>query len=166
MRAQDALADMHRVEANILAAVRQALGQSASLAAQLARTSTKFRDHSARLRSSITRIDRDEWSIAVQAGGRPAPYAIFVEAGTRAHDIRPKLGAGFIGPARESQGRQSRGPAKPLLRWRDSGGRWHAAKLVKHPGTTATHFMQDARDQAEAALVRFVEIGLRSVAEG
>lgn len=150
---------LKRVESGIRAAARQALGQAAAYAAEHARRTTKFKDGTGKLRKSINRGAKGEWALFVQAS---AKHALWVEEDTKAHEIRPKLSAGVSGPVRPSQSRRSRGAARQFLRF-VVGGRTVFARSVRHPGTTGTHFMRDARDAAEAHLFRFVEIGINEV---
>jgi hypothetical protein len=160
VRAADTIAALHRAETDILAATRQALGQSAALAAELARVSTAFKDGpNASLRGSIRRGERGPWSLFVSAGNRKVFWAGFVEDGTRAHIIRAKLGPRARGPVAPGQSRG--GSGRGLLTFQIAG-RWISKPFVNHPGTDATHFMRDARDRAETALVRFVEAGINS----
>lgn len=156
VQADAAIASLHRLETDILAATKQAFGQSVAYAAELARTTTTFKDGpAATLRNSIRRGSRGEWSAFVIAGGGRAQHALFVEAGTRPHDIRPKR----VGTV---SSRRSAGKTMPHVLRFQIAGRWVSAKVVHHPGTKPTHFMLDARDQAETALARFVEAGIRS----
>jgi hypothetical protein len=150
------IAALHVVERDIIAAARQAFGQSIAFAAELARTTTAFKDGpNASLRGSIRRVMRNDWSGFVIAGGRGARHALFVEDGTKAHEIRPKR----VGSV--SSRRRAGKAMPPLLRFQING-RWVSAKVVHHPGTKPTHFMLDARNQAETALFRFVEAGVSS----
>lgn len=152
--ADGAKAALHALETDILAAARQAFGQSVAYAAELARRSTAFKDGpDASLRGTIRRGERGPWSAFVSAGSRKVFWAGFVEDGTRAHEIRPR---------RTGSVSSRRGAGKvlpPVLRFQIAG-RWISARVVKHPGTTATHFMLDARDQAESAMARFMEAGI------
>lgn len=91
-----------------------------------------------------------------------ARHASFVEEGTAAHEIRPKLGGDFIGPERPGQGRRARG--RSLLRW-ESGGDVHFARVVHHPGTGPHPFMGPAHQKAERVLVRETELGVAKAQE-
>lgn len=53
-----------------------------------------------------------------------APYALFVEEGTRPHDITPKGGG--------------------VLRFPTRGGMVVYTKAVRHPGTKGRHFLEEA----------------------
>jgi hypothetical protein len=130
---------LKRLESNILSTIRQALGQSAALTAQLARTTNKFKDRTGNLRGSIQRIARSDWHQTVRAGGRAAKYAIWIEDGSKAHEILP----------RRAQ----------FLRFEQNGS-VRFAKRVFHPGTKATHFMRTARDAGEINFVQSVEQGI------
>lgn len=155
-RAEEAQAALRAIENDILAATRQALGQSAAYAAELARQSTAFKDGpNAELRGTIRRIVGGEWQQFVKAGDRKVFWALFVEDGTQPHEIWPKR-TGTV--SSRKSGRAAANQA-PVLRFQIAG-RWVSAKMVKHPGTKPTHFMRDARDQAETALAHFVEAGI------
>ncbi len=99
-----------------------------------ARMSTAFKDHSAVLRNSID-VDGPDGSFAggdlsmTLAAG--APYASFVEDGTRAHEIRPKF--------------------RKALRWPGEGG-FMFAKVVKHPGTKPSRFLATALEKMSVRL--------------
>jgi hypothetical protein len=152
---EEARASLAHLYDEIAANSRQALGQAAALALQVARSTTKFKDGPDReLRSSLTRGERGPFHIFVQAGAR---HALFVEEDTKPHVIRAKLGRGAKGPAAPGQSRGGSGSGLLVFQ---IAGRWISKPFVKHPGTTGTHFMRDARDQAETALVRFIEIGV------
>ncbi len=145
-----------RLETDVVVASLQGFKQGVSYAAQVARSTTAFKDGpTAALRSSIRRVDRGTWSAFVIAGGRQAQHALFVENGTRAHDIRPKR----VGSV--SSRRPGGKVMPPVLRFQIAG-RWVSARVVHHPGTKATHFMLDARNQAETAMARFIESGISS----
>lgn len=137
-------ADVRRIESEILAATRQALGQAAAFAAELARRTTTFKDRTGKLRASIRRGQTDTWNLFVTAGDAKTTYGTMVEEGTRAHAI---------------VGRRS--PRK-VLRFIQNG-HLRFAKRVWHPGTKPTRFMRDARDAAELKLHEFLEAGLRSI---
>jgi hypothetical protein len=149
----------HKIE-QVAAATRQALGQSVALATQVARATTKFKDGPTQaLRKSIMRGERGPFSLYVKAD---AGHALFVEEDTKPHVIRAKLARGAQGPSAPGQ---SRGGRTGLLTFQIAG-RWISKPFVNHPGTKGTHFMANARDQGEAALLRFVEVGIGNVLRG
>jgi hypothetical protein len=89
------------------------------------------------------------------------PHASFLEAGTRPHQIRPKVESGLRGPVRSGQGRRSEtdiGTHRVALRWHDAGGQVHFARVVNHPGTQATGYMAAGVHQIERTFLR--EIGV------
>lgn len=131
-----ALKDLARVQADMLASVRQVLGQLAALAVAHARSTTTFKDRTGKLRGSITRGQKGTWALFVKAGGKDAPYARFIEAGSKAHEIKARR-ANF-------------------LRF-EQGGDVVFRKRVWHPGTKAARFMQSARDAAEAGASERIE---------
>lgn len=133
--------DLERVLSAVEAAARQALGQAAAYAHELARRTAKFKDKTGKLRTSIVRGARGPWSLFVKAGGQGVRYAGFVEDGTQAHIITAKRAR--------------------ALRFVQAGT-VRFAKSVHHPGTKPTYFMRNARDQAEMQLARFTEAGVSS----
>jgi hypothetical protein len=85
-----------------------------------------------------------------------APYALYVEEPTKAHQIWPKEGHGFTGPLRPSQGRREItdiGTHRVALRWY-VGGTPVFARMVNHPGTPGFPFMRPAAEYA-ADQIRF-----------
>lgn len=134
--------DVGRVQADVLAAVRQVLGQLAALAAGHARATSSFVDRTGNLRNSIERGQRATWAHFVRAGGRKAPYALFIESGSKPHEIKARR--------------------KKFLRF-EQGGRVVFRKRVFHPGTKPARFMQSARNVAEAMASQYIESGLNSV---
>lgn len=141
VQSEAALKDLGRVQADVLAAVRQVLGQLAALAAAHARATTTFKDKSGSLRNSIKRGEKSTWAQFVKAGGKDAPYAQWIEAGSRAHEIRARR-ANF-------------------LRF-EQNGQAVFRKRVFHPGTKPTRFMQSARDAAEGVASQYLEAGLNA----
>jgi hypothetical protein len=89
----------------------------------------------------------------------PVSYASYVNDGTKAHDILPKLGAGFIGPPQPGQGRRSRGKGRVMLAF-NVGGHMAFARRVRHPGTQPYAFADEAALQAQHTLVHEVEVGV------
>lgn len=131
--------------ADLLAGLRngahQALVSAVKAAHESARTTDLFRDGpDAKLRRSIVLSFDGPFDGQVKAGGRAAPYARFVEAGTPPHDIRPKKAA--------------------ALRF-VMGGEIVFRRLVHHPGTAERPFMARARAVGEQTL----DYGLEYFAE-
>jgi hypothetical protein len=76
---------------------------------------------------------------------RRAPQALFVNLGTRPHEIRPK--------------------DKKVLRWA-SGGRYFFSKFVKHPGYVGDPYLERAADAAVRQFVAVVDAALREADGG
>lgn len=131
------IADLKRIERDITAGARQALGQTAALAVEIAKSTTAFKDQTGKLRASIHRGQKSTWHHFVKAS---TPYAKFVEEGTRPHPIEARR--------------------KAALRFVQAGT-LRFAKRVQHPGTKATHFMQKAQEAAGRELVRMLEEAIR-----
>jgi len=72
----------------------------------------------------------------------PNLVAVYLDQGTKAHFIRPKVAHGFKGPTQEGQGRRKRGTggARGALAF-TANGATRFARVVKHPGTKATKFV-------------------------
>lgn len=109
-----------------------------------AKTSRAFQDRTGKLRSKITvtyrQVDRDSFEATIDA---KTSYAIFVEAGTQAHQIA----------ARDPH-------SKPLRFFWRRAGRWFRGPYVNHPGTQPHPFMGPAYFKAEAAARARFDAGL------
>lgn len=106
------------------------------------------------------------WSVVGEIAA-PAPYAKFIEDGTRAHDIRPKEGHGFEGPLKSGQSRRAKddiGTHRIALRWTGNDGKVHFASVVHHPGTAAHPFMGPAYIAAEQRLTARLEVAIATAA--
>jgi hypothetical protein len=136
--------------ASIEQSARDLLTETATFAADTARTSPYFRDRSHALRDSIRRTIRGEWHQVVSAGtfGKSTAYAEYVEDGTRPHPIHAK-------------GKKNGGA--DFLRFVVAGVVYFR-KSVNHPGTPGDkpthykrHFMADAQSEAADMIPRFSE---------
>jgi hypothetical protein len=90
-------------------------------------------------------------------------HASFLEEGTKPHLIRPKEGAGFVGPLQQGQSRRGKtdiGTHRVALRWHDDGGQVHFARVVHHPGTQATGYMAAGVQQLERTFLRELEVSV------
>lgn len=117
--------------------IEDAVEAAAIEGAEFARAVGRYQDRTGRLRSGITAhfISSDGRSVTWEILS-PAPYSMYVEAGTRPHIIRAKN-------------------AK-ALRF-EIGGRVVFAKQVRHPGTQPYPFAGPGMQQAERTLVRELE---------
>ncbi len=135
------------VVGNLSTGLRTAVFVASEQTRQKTKATSLFRDRSGLLRDSII-VDalRSTWGRAEAKIRASRPYAWFVHAGTRAHEIRPRLTSDFIGPPRKGQGRRKHreeygAPSEfavglgKFLRWEEEGGGVHFAREVKHPGT-------------------------------
>jgi hypothetical protein len=134
-----------------------------------AHRTTAFRDRTGNLRRLINRsAPRFEGTEAFVWFVSPAVYSLYVEEDTKAHEIWPKEGHGFVGPLRASQGRRAKtdvGTHRIALRWYVAGQPVFA-RMVHHPGTTGCHYMATAAEYAGAWLREILErkfIGLQSI---
>jgi len=120
------VASLARAREEVAVAARQTLGQGVALALKAAKATTKFKDGpdegrtGPHLRDTIERGQRGPWVLFIKAG---AKHAKFVEGGTKAHRIEARHGR--------------------VLRFVQAG-QIRFRRHVWHPGTKATHFMDDA----------------------
>ena len=147
--------------------IADAVENAAREGAAEARSVGKFKDRTGELRRNIHAEKISEgprgarWKIV-----SPVPYSIFVEKGTKAHQIWPKAGHAFNGPLRQGQSRRATGPGPHehivgrglALRWKGSDGTVHFAAMVNHPGSKAYAFMGPAAMKAERVLYRDIEV--------
>jgi hypothetical protein len=121
----------HELPRQLDIALGQAIRQSADEAASYARENHDYQDRTGALTNSIGAdgpfgsFSGGDLRATVSAG---APYALYVEKGTRAHKIRPKY--------------------RGALRWPVEGGYAFAGE-VNHPGTDPMPFIQTAVDATE-----------------
>lgn len=127
--AERAVAGLADLESLFLQAVGQGLKAGVATAESVAKSTPKWRDRTGETRGSI-RATYGVRTGKVVAGGA----SLFLENGTRAHVIR----------------------GNPLLRF-VVNGETVFRRMVRHPGTRATHFMQDAKIAGEAAARLHVE---------
>ncbi len=141
---------LRRAREQLPANARQALGQSVAVALRHARLTKDFKDRGGALRRSLRRGTSGPWVQFIRAGGGRIKQAIFVERGTKAHEIRPKR-VGAVSSRRKA------GKAMPPLLVFQIAGRWISKRVVHHPGTKATHFMEKAGEAGRVALLRSLE---------
>jgi hypothetical protein len=90
-------------------------------------------------------------------------HASFLDEGTKAHWIRPKVGQGEMGPLLAGQSRRTStdiGTHRVALRWYEEGGTVHFARAVHHPGTQPTGYMAAGVQQFERTFVREIEVSV------
>lgn len=158
-----------RLQNELSSGIARAVRSACEEGADEARTGHGYKDRSGNLTRSIhgelTKASPGEAEGEIVAGGPDIPYAGFVEEGTKAHDIRPKMGRSESGPTRRSQGRGRTLRAKPFLAWQGSDGQWHRARIVKHPGTRAYGYMGSAYLKAERVLERDLDVMVAKAVE-
>ena len=144
--------------------IRQGVADGVTEGAQEARTVHRYKDRTGALTAStVGRVEVSAPGGAVGVIEATKPYASFVEEGTAAHEIRPKLGAGVEGPLQKGQRRRGRGAERAMLHWEDDNGH-HFARKVNHPGTPSLPFIGPAVLKAERVIVRDVEVAIAKVA--
>lgn len=162
------LSKFYKQTEETVAAIHRTVHESVKKASQAGAEQAKegkFKDRTGQLRGNITaKYDRSDESSAYWEICSPMPYSIFVESGTRPHDIYPKAGYNTMGPLRRGQSWRAhgRGPHEHIvgrgraLRW-VSGGRTFFAAHVHHPGSKAYPFMGPGMLKAEAVLYAELE---------
>ena len=116
-----------------------ALSLGANLVVNQAKEVHDYQDRDGELTKSIMAdevegtFEQGNLQVVVSAG---APYALFVEEGTRPHKIRPRF--------------------KKALRWPIEGG-FAFAQEVNHPGTDATNFLANAGEAKLPAMAEVIE---------
>lgn len=138
----DTLKDLTQANDGIRAAVQLGLRLLAAQAAAQAKQTTAFKDRSGDLRKSIRAGRKSLYATWVKAGGEDAPYARFIESGSKPHAI----------VARNAS----------MLRF-EQDGQIVFRRRVYHPGTKPARFMAAARDGAEAIAHNYFEPGINSV---
>lgn len=128
----------------------------------------RFKNNTGALRRTIHFVILREAADGVEGEMRaPQDYASYVEEGTKAHDIWPKLGE--EGPLRQGQSRRTRKDIAPrigvALRWKGRDGRIHFAPMVHHPGGRPYPFMGPAYVTAERVLTARMEAEIAAVTE-
>lgn len=134
-QAEDAAKSLERAQRTLNEEIMHALARTAELASSYAKTSALYKSHTYGLRSSV------QWGAQLGASSAhavmraSAPYAAFVENGTRPHTIEPKR--------------------KSTLRFVQNGA-VRFSRIVHHPGTRARPFMAQAQDRATPLLERLM----------
>ena len=124
------------VTTRVAEGLREAVHEAVTEGAKEARTVRKFKDRTGKLfasiRSRIDSYDRLSAKGTIEAGANPkAPYAKFIEGGTRAH-----------------------GPVRAAYLHFKVGDRWVRTKWVK--GIAPMPFMRQARERAVRVLLERV----------
>lgn len=105
----------------------------------------------------VTPLGEDGGTGARVSSGRA--IARFINDGTKAHIIMPRLRGGASGPVQQGQGRGGKG--RSLLRFVVNGAKVFARR-VRHPGTKARNFITI---ESSAAEPRFLATGERAAQE-
>lgn len=121
-------------------ALKRGLGVASVAAGRIghatAKGSSAFQDRTGKLRAGITVSYQLLQGGAVEATiVAAAPHSLYVEAGTKAHEIW----------ARDPH-------SKPLHFYWSKAGRWFRGPMARHPGTRPHPFMGPAYLKAEAVL--------------
>ncbi len=130
-----AVSSFRRAEEIFAGEVMKALERTAQLATTYAKTSALYKSHTYGLRNSIS-FGTQRGSTSAHAVMRAsAPYAEFIENGSRPHTIMARR--------------------KSTMRFVQNGA-VRFARIVRHPGTKATHFMAKAQERATPLLERLM----------
>lgn len=135
MHASEAVTSFRNAEQRFAGEVMKALDRTVQLATTYAKTSTLYKSRTHNLRRSITFGTQLGTSSAHGVMRASAPYALWVEEGTRPHMIAARR--------------------KQALRFVQNGA-VRFARIVRHPGTKATHFMAKAQERATPLLDRLM----------
>lgn len=99
----------------------------------------RYKDQTGRLTGSIKGfVEISTWGAATGWVVARQPYASFVDAGTRPHEIH----------------------GNPFLTFKARDGSWVTTRMVHHPGTKPDGFMGRAFHKIERVLLREVEVGI------
>ncbi len=132
---EDFAKSLENATKNLNDEVMKALARTAELASGYARTSVLYKSHTYGLRSSIqwgTQLGSSSAHAVMRAS---APYAEYIENGSKPHTIEPNR--------------------KQALRFVQNGA-VRFSRIVHHPGTKATHFMTLAQERATPLLERLM----------
>lgn len=132
---EGAIAWLEAAQSAFNASIMRALERTAEQAATYAKTSTLYRSRTYGLRKSITwgaQLGSTSAHAVVRAS---APYAGFVENGTKPHDITPRR--------------------KSVLRFQQNGA-IRFSRIVHHPGTAPRPFMAQAAEKVTPLFERLV----------
>lgn len=132
---QDAARSLEKAERTLNAEIMHALARTAELASTYAKTSALYKSHTYGLRSSIQWGTQQGASSAHAVMRASAPYAHWVENGTKPHTIEARR--------------------KSTLRFVQNGA-VRFSRIVHHPGTKATNFMAKAQERATPLLERLM----------
>lgn len=122
-----------RIGQRLAVKINAIMERAAGVSARHARATNRFQDRTGKLRGSIELAPQ----MTVRNGARfivgaSPKYALFVEAGTKAHDILPRRSS--------------------TLRFQIAG-RWVSSRGVRHPGTSPRKFMFEAAEAGGRALI-------------
>lgn len=161
-----------KLESNLNTLMRDAVVAGGNAAVMKARQGP-FKDRTGQLRANISSRyigQRGYWyMVEVRAA---MLYASYVEHGTEAHDIWPKAGNREMGPLRQGQTRRAtgKGPHEHIvgrgiaLRWKDSAGGQHFARMIHHPGSKPHPFMEPAREFGQLTIDTYIRRGFQGIA--
>lgn len=161
----DGLDDLERDWGDALRAlsdgVRRGVASGVEEGAAVARTGHRWTTRTGETERGITgRVETSTGGGAEGVIESRAAHSSYLEEGTQAHEIRPKEESTFEGPLRKGQSRRAKndiGTHRSALRWTGSDG-VHFARVVHHPGTAPSPFMEPAGAKAEAVITREVEV--------
>ncbi len=135
LHVEDTARSLEKAARTLNEEIMHALARTAELASGYARTSALYKSHTYGLRSSIqwgTQLGATSAHAVMRAA---APYAAFVENGTKPHTIEARR--------------------KTTLRFVQNGA-VRFSRIVHHPGTAPRPFMAQAQDRATPLLERLM----------
>jgi hypothetical protein len=141
----------------------KAVDEGCKAGAAEARERHRYKDRTGALTKSISgQLLNATLGAAMGEMVAAAPYASFVEEGTPPHDIWPKAGEKTMGPLRRGQSRRDKtdiGTHRVALRW-ESGGEYHFARMVHHPGGKPHPFMGPAYQKCERTMYAVLDVNI------
>lgn len=164
------LSELERTRRKMMARVPHELATATAHAAgegvKFAKSHAPFKDRSGNLRRSIHVEHTSSGARDAEASFiSPQFYAVFVEKGTKAHDIYPKAAHGTP-KAQLRKGQSVRektdiGTHRVALRWYpggDNSGKPRFARWLRHKGSKPYPYMQPAQEAARAELLTQLEL--------
>lgn len=151
--ASELLRNLKTIERRILDSARIGMDTVVKVAYRSIKESTLFKDRTQELRGTTDIVDLGAFKKRLIMR---APWAKYVNDGTRPHPIWPKAAKSFVGPVRAGQSRGGKG--SHLLRF-VIGGRVVFARMVNHPGTEPRPVLENAAAAGGQAMKIILEEG-------
>jgi hypothetical protein len=155
-----AIPDAAAFDAVVIVGLQRAVDHSVIIGVKKARGEHAWQDRTYATRDSlcgeVRTTSRGGTGTFGPADTKAGENAVRLATGTRPHEIRPKLGGSFQGPARPGQGRSRRAEGRKFLAFQ-VGGQTVFARKVNHPGTRPDPYLDAAAEAAGEELFSAVE---------